>query len=79
MRKAFPDIAVTIGDQIAEDDLVVTRKSYVATHQAEFLGVPATGRKISFGVIDIIRLEDGKYVEHWAVPDLFDLHRQLTA
>lgn len=79
LRPAFPDLQVTVHDQIAEGPTVVTRKSYTGTHQGEFIGVAATGRKVEFTVIDIIRLEGGKYVEHWAVPDLFDLHRQLTS
>lgn len=79
LRKAFPDMTVTVEDQFAEDDVVVTRKTYVATHQGAFLGVEPTGRKVSFGVIDIIRLADGKYVEHWAGPDMFQLYQQITA
>lgn len=79
LRPAFPDLKVTVHDQIAEGPTVVTRKSYTGTHHGEFIGVPATGRRVEFTVIDIIRLEDGKYVEHWAVPDLFDLRRQLTS
>ncbi|ABK66351.1 ester cyclase [Mycobacterium avium] len=79
LKMAFPDLTVTIHDQIAEGDKTVTRKSYEATHMAPFLGVPATGRRVSFGVIDIIRIVDGKYVEHWASPEMFDLYRQITA
>lgn len=79
LRPAFPDLKVTIHDQVAEGDQVVTRKSYQATHQGTFLGVPATGKKISFAVIDIIKLRDGKYVEHWASADMFGLLQQLKA
>ena len=79
LRPAFPDLVVTIHDQIAEGDTVVTRKSYVATHRGPFLGVPPTGRTVRFSVIDIIRLEDGKYVEHWANADMFGLLQQLKA
>lgn len=79
LRPAFPDLRVTIHDQVAEGDQVVTRKSYQATHQGTFLGVPPTGKKVSFGVIDIIKLRDGKYVEHWASADMFGLLQQLKA
>lgn len=76
---AFPDLEVTLHDQVAEGDKVVTRKSYKATHKGAFLGVPATGRRVEFAVMDIIRLRDGKYIEHWASADMMGLMQQLTA
>ncbi len=77
LRPAFPDLKVTIHDQICEDDKVVTRKSYEATHTGPFKGIQATGKKVAFSVIDIIRLRDRKYVAHWAVADMFGLLAQL--
>jgi predicted ester cyclase len=47
-------------------DRAVTRTSYWGAFQ----GLPPTGRTVEFGVIDLIRLEDGRYVEHWAVADM---------
>lgn len=79
LGEAFPDLTVTIHDQVAEDDRIVTRKSYRATHSGTFLGVPATGRQVTFTVIDIIRLRDGRYIEHWANADMFGLLAQLRA
>lgn len=73
---AFPDRAVTIHDQIAEGDEVVTRKSYAATHEGTFLGVPATGKRVQFTVIDVIRLCDGRYVEHRANADMAGLMKR---
>lgn len=78
LRPAFPDLEVTIHDQVAENDKVVTRKSYRGTHHGDFLGIPATGRTVEWGVIDIIRLRDGRYIEHWAVADMAGLRAQLT-
>lgn len=79
LRPAFPDLIITIHDQIAEGDTVVTRKSYTATHRGPFLGVPPTGKIVNFSVIDIIRLQHGTYVEHWANADMFGLLHQLKA
>ncbi len=79
MRPAFPDLTVRIEDQVGEDDKVVTRKWYEATHKGPFMGVPPTGKRVSFSVIDIIRLSDGKYVEHWACADMAGLLAQLRA
>jgi predicted ester cyclase len=77
MFSAFPDLHVTIQDQVAEGDRVVTRKLFQGTHQGTFLGIAPTGRPIAFAVIDILRLEDGKVVEHWAIQDRLALMQQL--
>ena len=79
MRTAFPDLHVTIEDMLAAGDRVVTRQTFAGTHRGEWLGVPATGRAVSWAVIDIVRLEDGRLVDHWAVADLHGLLAQLTA
>lgn len=79
LRPAFPDLKVVIHDQVAEGDKVTTRKSFHATHKGEFFGVPATDKKVVMEVIDVIRLRDGKYVEHWGILDTQGLMAQITA
>lgn len=74
---ALPDLTATIHDQVAEGDKVVTRKTLTGTHKGVFMGAPATGRRISIGVIDIFRLADEKIVEHWAAIDRLELMQQL--
>jgi len=76
-RPAFPDVKVVILDQFAEGDTVVTRKSYEGTHKGAFFGMPASGKAIKLAVIDIIKLRDGKYVEHWGSADMFGLMQQI--
>jgi len=78
-RPAFPDVKVIIHDQFAEGDTVVTRKSYQGTHKGAFLGMPGTGKAINLAVIDIIKLRDGKYVEHWGSADMFGLLQQIKS
>lgn len=78
LRPAFPDLKVVIHDQIAEGDRVTTRKSFHATHQGDFFGVPATHKKVVMEVIDIIRLQDGKYIEHWGILDTQGLMAQIS-
>jgi len=75
----MPDMRVDIHQQIAEGDMVVTRKSFVGTHKGELFGVPPTGRDIHLDVIDIVRVADGKIVEHWNLVDTFGLLQQLGA
>ena len=77
LKPAFPDLKVVIHDQVAEGDKVTTRKSFYCTHKDEFLGVPATGKPIVMDVIDVIRLRDGKFVEHWNVADWQAIMMQL--
>lgn len=78
-RSAFPDFKATIDDIIAEDDKVVIRMTWSGTHKGEFMGIPPTGKSVSFGVIDIIRIAGGKFVEHWGQMDRMGLMQQLGA
>ena len=61
----------------AAGDLVTTYKTYHGTHQGEFLGIPATGKRICFYTVDAMRVVDGKITEHWGVATLLDLMQQL--
>ncbi|HVU97184.1 MAG TPA: ester cyclase [Puia sp.] len=47
------------------------------THLGEVLGHAPTHRRVEFNVIDIIRLKDGQYQEHWSQTDFFEILRQL--
>jgi steroid delta-isomerase-like uncharacterized protein len=76
---AFSPFAARIHDQVADGDKVVTRKSFHGRHVGEFMGIPATGREVSIEVIDIVRIADGRIVEHWNVVDQLGLLRQLGA
>lgn len=79
LREAFPDLQVEISEQIAEDDKVVTRKTFNGTHGGPFLGLPATGSSVRFEVIDILTIRDRKICEHRVVLDKLGLLRQLGA
>ena len=79
LRKGFPDMRVEILDQIAEGDKVTTRKAIHATHLGEFMGIEPTSKKVTIKVIDIIRLRDGKYAEHWGMSNLSDILAELSA
>ena len=76
-RAAFPDMIVTVEDQVAEGDIVVNRLTVTGTHQGEFMGIPATGKSISMGAIGIFRIEDGKIAERWGQSDLIGMMQQL--
>jgi steroid delta-isomerase-like uncharacterized protein len=76
-HSAFPDFQVTVDDLIAEGDKVVVRSTWSGTHKGEFMGIPPSGRSVSFGVYDIIRMAGGKVVEHWGQMDNMGLMQQL--
>lgn len=77
LRSALPDLRVRIDEQIADEGKVMTRKTFEGTHHGEFMGVPATGRPISFEVIDILTFRDGKISEHRVILDNLSLRQQL--
>jgi predicted ester cyclase len=79
LKPAFPDLKVKIHDMVAEGDKVTTRKSFFATHTGEFFGVPASNKEVVMDVIDIVRLENGKYLEHWGILDMHSLMTQITS
>lgn len=79
IRTAFPDLHISIDDQIGEGDKVVARVTLNGTHRGEFFGVPATGRRVAYEAIDISRIAGGRLVEHWGIPDYLSLLQQLGA
>ena len=79
LRPAMSDMRVEIEDQIAEGDKVTTRKRIHGTHTGELMGVPATNRAVVISVIDVVRLEGGKYAEHWGINTLPSVLASLRA
>ena len=79
LRATFPDLRVTVHEQVADDAKVVTRKSFEGTHRGDFMGVPATGRTINFEVVDILTFNGSRIVEHRVIFDRLGLQQQLTA
>lgn len=77
LHKGFPDMRVEIHEQIAEGDIVATRKTIHATHLGEIMGRKPTGKKITMNVIDMVRVKDGKYVDHWGRNDIMQVIQQL--
>lgn len=78
LRPAFSNLKVVIHDQIAEGDKVTTRKTISGTHSGTLLGIPATGRDLTITVIDIVRVEGGRYAEHWGLNTLSNVVATLS-
>jgi len=77
LRTAFPDLHLTIESTVADGDRVWTRISATGTHLGPFMGAPATGRPFRIEIIDIVRVVDGRIVEHWGVADRLSVVQQL--
>ncbi len=78
-RTAFPDLRLTIEDEIAEGAMVVQRLTGTGTHHGPFAGVPPTGKPVTMSSIEVLRVERGKIAEHWDEFDMVGLLRQLGA
>ncbi|TMV76768.1 ester cyclase [Thioclava sp. BHET1] len=70
LRPAISDLRVEIADQIAEGDRVTTRKAITGRLTGPLMGVAPTGAPIRIEVIDIVRIRDGRYAEHWGINSL---------
>jgi steroid delta-isomerase-like uncharacterized protein len=78
-RAAFPDLALTVEELVAEGDGVAARWTLCGTHRGTFLGRPPTGRRVTVAGTERYRLADGQIVERWATVDTDGLLRQLGA
>jgi len=73
----MPDYHTTIEDLIAEGDKVVARVTMTGTHTGNFWGIPPTGKRVNLTAIYIVRIADGKIVEHWGEEDGLAVLKQL--
>jgi predicted ester cyclase len=78
-RGAFPDTRITIEDQVAEGDRVVTRWTARGTHQGDLMGIPPSGVSGEIGGVTINRISRGKIAATWGSYDLLGLMRQIGA
>jgi len=76
-RGAFPDVRITIDDQIAEGDKVVTRWTATGTHKGELMGIAPTNKHATVTGVDIDRYQNGRVVEAWASYDMLGLLQQV--
>ena len=78
-RKAFPDLEITIDDQVAEGDKVSSRTTMRGTHKGEIFGIPPTGKSVAMTGMTMVRVSDGHLVESWVKNDVMGLMNQLGA
>ena len=77
---AFPDVRFEAEDVLVDGDKVVARARFTGTHEGDFMGVPASGRRVDIALIDIIRFgDDGLAHDHWGVMDALAMMQQVGA
>jgi predicted ester cyclase len=76
-RDAFPDWRDEILDVVAEGDLVVGRLRASGTHSGPLLDIAPTGERCEWGMIEIVRVRDGKIAEQWGYSDFADVIARL--
>ena len=76
---AFPDVHMTVEDEIVAGDTVVIRWTVTGTHRGELPGLAPTGKSVSLSGISIARLRDGKFVESWNNWDALGMMQQLSS
>jgi predicted ester cyclase len=74
---SMPDVQMRVEDRIIAGDRVVARNSFLATHTQPLQGIAPTGRRFALRTIDIWRVENGKFAEHWDLVDAAGLQKQL--
>ena len=79
LRKSFPDLSFTIETMIAEGDIVAEKSTLHGTHLGKFMGVPATGKKVTGNMMAFSKFADGKVVERGRIINVFGMVRQIQS
>jgi steroid delta-isomerase-like uncharacterized protein len=77
LHAAFPDLAITIEDMVAEGDRLVGRWVMTGTNTGSFNGMPVTGRPVTLSGFDLLRVEGDRFAEVWGVADIAGMLQQL--
>jgi steroid delta-isomerase-like uncharacterized protein len=76
---AFPDMKVTIDDFVSQGDKVAARWTATATHTGPLMGIPPTGRQVTWIGMGVYRIVDGKIAEQWGIDDALGLMQRIGA
>ncbi|MCG8443961.1 MAG: ester cyclase [Caulobacterales bacterium] len=74
---AFEEGVGSVQAVLVEGDMIAARLRFEGVHVGDFLGVPATGRRIVFDTADFFRVENGMLAEHWDVSDWASVFHQM--
>jgi steroid delta-isomerase-like uncharacterized protein len=79
LRNVFPDFTIRHEDVVACGDRVAVRSVSSGTHSGDFLGIAATGRKVSYRAYDFHLLEEGRIKRSWHLEDFLTAVQQVGA
>jgi len=72
VRHVFPDLRITIKNQISEGEWVATVYSVTGTFINEWFNMKPTGKQITFTGVNVDRIKDGKIIEHGGAVNMFE-------
>jgi len=78
MVRPWTDMQASDEEVLETVGAVIIRSRVTATHTGAFLGIPPTGRRVSWDAVNIVYVAGGKVVGQWAQPDLWGIYRQLA-
>ena len=76
-KAAVPDSRHTIETQVIEGDMIASVLTVTGTQSGSFFGAAPTGKQVSYTVLMVDRIRDGLIVQHWALPDILSIFRQI--
>jgi predicted ester cyclase len=79
VRAAFPDLEATAEDILVEGDRLAVRSTFRGTNEGDFMGMPASGKKVEVSNYDFVRFENDKAAERWGTIDSAALMEQIGA
>ncbi|MDH6706637.1 putative ester cyclase [Kitasatospora sp. MAA19] len=79
LHEAFSELRVEVLHCLRDGDLVATHKLFRGRHTGAWFGIPPSGNRVEFRVMDLAYYRDGQPFEHWAVADGVSLLRQTGA
>ena len=79
VRQTYPDLHLTIEQQLAEEEWVVTRVTARGTHRGVWLGMKPTGKVLTMTAVNIDKVVDGLIVEHVGAANLLELFLEVGA
>jgi predicted ester cyclase len=76
-KAAVPDSRHTIETQVIQDDMIASVCNVSGTQTGPFFGMPPTDKPVRYTVLIVDRIQDGVIVQHWALPDILSIFRQV--
>ena len=77
IRGAFPDVEWTIKELLEDGDRVIGRFTFQGTHEGLFFNIRPTGRKITYPIMAVYRIEEGRIAEDWHIFHALGLWQSL--